>query len=85
MTKLVNMDFEVLGRHFGKASGWDMVDDFEVQLYDFIPGPGIDLPKGDVSVNFVTGRVAKFNDDGVRVFERDVVGLLKNVPWIPKG
>jgi len=76
-------DFEVLGRLFGKASGYDIVDTFEVIYYGFVPAGGVDLPKGDLSVNFVTGRAAQYNNEGVRVFERDIVDILKNVRWKP--
>lgn len=49
-----------LGTDLGTADGWDG-DNEAVIYYSFIPAQGIDLPKGDLSIDWAEGRITKWN------------------------
>lgn len=75
MTKPV--EFKVLGRAIGTATGWDQADTFAITLYDFTPYEKFkDLPSGDVVICFETGKIETFDDDGEISVSVDIVSIL---------
>lgn len=73
-------DESVLGRHIGTMTGWDQADDFAILLLDFEPAVGVSIPAGDIVINFDTGKVETYNDDGDVTFEADIIDVLKDLP-----
>ena len=80
MSKLI--DWVLLGRKVGKASGWDEGGDFGIMLYDFEPNEGVQLPSGDVHFDFEKGTVEKYDEDGNVVEWVDLIVALANVPAV---
>ena len=70
------LDWEVMGRLVGTATGWDQQDTWVMMLYDFVPVEGIPFPTGDVTFDFERGTVTLYNDDGVAT---DVVDFVEAV------
>lgn len=67
------LDWELMGRLIGTATGWDQHDTWIMMLYDFEPLEGLALPSGDVTFDFERGTATTYNDDGVAT---DVVDFL---------
>jgi hypothetical protein len=80
MAKERRLPWTLLGRLIGTASGWDQADTFVMQLYDFEPAKGVDLPSGTISVNFESGLVETWDEEGKPITSRDVVEALSTVP-----
>jgi hypothetical protein len=73
MAKTKALPWTILGREIGTATGWDQADTFIMQLYDFMPAAGVDLPSGTISINFETGMVESWDDNGQIIKARDIV------------
>jgi hypothetical protein len=74
------IDFTVLGRKVGRATGWDQADTFAMQLYNFEPAVGVNLPKAEfMNFNFETGTAETFDEEGVVTFTADLVTVLAGV------
>lgn len=72
-------DWVMLGRLIGTATGWDQGDTFALSLYDFEPAEGVCLPKGDPYINFESGVIEYWSDDGqVVVYRFDLIDVLQN-------
>jgi hypothetical protein len=76
VAKEKRLTWTLLGREIGTATGWDQADTFVMQLYDFKPHAGIDLPCGTISINFETGLAESWNDDGQVIQSADIVKAL---------
>lgn len=75
------MDLIVLGRKIGKHDGWDQNDTDHVVFYDFEPAEGVDLPSGDLHVDYGSGLLKTYDDEGTtEVHSADVIDVLKNLP-----
>jgi hypothetical protein len=83
MEKKEVIEWTILGRKVGSASGWDIVDTFVMMLYDFVPVHGIDLPRGDINFDFENGVAESFNDDGQPVRSVDLVTAISGLPIQP--
>ena len=79
MAKVRTLPWTILGRKIGTMTGWDEIGMFIVQLYDFIPTAGIDLPSGTVSVDLESGLVEAYDDAGNIVESKDIVAALSKV------
>lgn len=69
-----------LGRTIGDVGGWDQLDIFVFQIYDFRPAPGIDIPPGTVTLDFAAGVWATYYDDGLISAYGDLIEALKDTP-----
>ncbi len=78
------INWTVLGRAIGTASGWDQSDTFIMMLYDFEPAPGIDLPAGTLCIDFEHGWAETYDDVGEVLTSHDVVAALAGLPIQPK-
>jgi hypothetical protein len=79
MSKEKRVDWTVLGRVIGTATGWDQVDTFVMMLYDFEPAVDVDLPTGDINIDFENGVVETFDDAGKVTSSKDIVLALFDV------
>lgn len=79
MAKKKRSDCTVLGRNIGTATGWDQVDTFVMMLHDFEPVDGVDLPSGDINIDFEKGVVVAFDDDANVISSKDIVLALFDV------
>lgn len=70
------LEWEVLGRVVGTATGWDQQDTWIMMLYDFEPAEGVELPSGDVSFDFERGLATTYNDEGEPVETVDLIASL---------
>ncbi len=68
----------VLGRHIGSADSIEEGDDFVAVLLEFEPAPDIDLPAGDLIVDYSAGSFETFDAEGKISFKTDIFGVLKN-------
>lgn len=85
MDKAVN--YRVLGRNIGTATGWDMCDDFEICLYNFTPVDGLRafLPTGDIWINFQHGTIMRYeSENGTLIHSEDLIPILAMVPAQPE-
>jgi len=74
-------DCIILGRTIGTATGWDGDEEnIVILLYEFQPAPGIDLPAGDVTIDFDAGLAETHDDHGEVLISKDIVTVLANVP-----
>lgn len=76
------LEFRVLGRVLGTASGWDALGDNDYILYDYIPAEKIALQKGDLSVLFEQGLFTYNDDEGEVTFSADIIEILKEIPRV---
>lgn len=72
--------FMVLGRDIGTGTGWDVIEFSQIVIYDFEPGPNVNIPKGDLSVEFDNGCFHQYDDFGVPSWSADMVTMLKDLP-----
>lgn len=73
----------ILGRHVGTSTGWDQGDTFAIVLYDFKPAEGIDIPAGDLNVDYDTGKMSIWKDDGSgKTWEADMITVLAKLPQV---
>ena len=72
------LDWTLLGRFVGRASGWDMVDTFSIILYDFEPDLKYPLPSGHVTVDFEDGTMTTHDDKGKVILTVDLIGALRD-------
>ena len=68
-----------LGRTVGDVGGWDQLDIFVFMIYDFHPAPGIDIPPGDVTLDFAAGMWATYTTDGIITACGDLIEALKDI------
>lgn len=73
------VDWTVLGRVIGTATGWDQADTFVMMLYEFEPADDVDLLAGDINIDFEKGVVEAFDDEGNVTSTKDIVLALFNV------
>lgn len=76
--------FTVLGRDIGTGTGWDVIEFIQIVIYDFEPGAGVHLPKGDLSVEYDNGCFHIYDDKGMISWSSDMVTTLKDLPLSPK-
>lgn len=70
----------VLGRKIGTCTGWDMIDSFVVGFIDFTPAKGVNIPGGDICVDYEKGLWLIYNEDGEVRQMGDLIEALKNAP-----
>lgn len=73
------VEFTVLGRVIGTATGWDELGGSDIILYDFLPSVETELPAGDLCVLFEKGIFEMHDDAGNLTFTSDIIGELRNV------
>lgn len=76
------IEWEVMGRIVGTASGWDQVDTFAMMLTDFVPAAGVVLPKGDVTFDFEKGLVTLYSDSGTIIETVDIIDAISHLPQV---
>jgi hypothetical protein len=75
------VSWTVCGRIIGKATGWDQVDEWVLQLYNFRPGPGYNGPVGEfVSIDFEKGLIKTHDEMGEIVASTDLINAVRNCP-----
>jgi len=76
-------DCIILGRNIGTTTGWDGDEDTVlILLYEFQPAAGIDLPPGDLTIDFDSGLAETHDEDGNVLISKDIVIVLANVPRV---
>jgi len=79
----VRKPYKVLGRIIGTATDWDPGDVLEMQLYDFQPFPGVNLPAADcLLIDFEAGQAHTFRENGEIESTFDIIAILANVPSV---
>lgn len=73
-------NWTVCGRAIGTATGWDQIDTFTIVLYEFIPAEGLELPTGDASIDFESGKMETFDDEGVCLESVDFIPIFLLAP-----
>lgn len=68
-----------LGRSLGYCSGIEQVDDFIFCCWDFVPGHGIQLPHGTLTVVLDEGRFEVYDGDEVS-FSEDIISFMAELP-----
>lgn len=79
------MDVTICGRNIGTASGWDwdQAGNWSLNFYDYEPRDGVNIQKtGRLFVDFDTGTVAGYADDGEEEFNDDIV---RHIAQLAKG
>lgn len=74
------IDAVICGRKIGTAEDWDQIDTNFIVLYEFEPASGINIPAGDLSVDYDGGRLEITDDDGNITFEVDMLATLAGLP-----
>lgn len=67
----------VLGVQIGTTTGWDQIDLFDFLFYEFQPLEGVDLPSGDLRINYDTGKFYTHDIEGNVTFERRILDHMK--------
>lgn len=81
MRKKKLVEWTVLGRVIGQASGWDQSNDFAINLYDFVPIEGCKIPAGVPFIDFDNGWVEMWSDDGEQAtFSMDLIEAIGHLP-----
>ena len=86
------MDFHILGRKIGTYTGWDAADTFAIQVYDFVPAEGINLPASECMTFYLDSGKAEWFDrvENSKWEEgewkkhyhwRDFLDIIKNLPF----
>lgn len=72
------VDWTVLGRIIGSASGWDQADTFVMNIYDFEPAANVPLEATEcLFIDFENGKVEAYNDDtGKPSWSKDLIESL---------
>jgi hypothetical protein len=78
------IEWTVLGRIIGMASGWDQADTFSMMLYDFEPAEGVNLPAGTLCIDFEHGYAETYDDAGNIVTSQDLLVAISTLPIQPK-
>lgn len=80
MVEEQQIEWTVLGRVIGTATGWDQADSFVISVYDFQPVAGVNLPKTDcLTVDFEKGTAETYDEKGEVTSSTDLVTALKNI------
>lgn len=76
------LDWIVLGRLIGTATGWDQADTFVIMLYDFEPveALALDLPSGGVNIDFESGKLETYDEHGDTLVSVDLVSAIAHLP-----
>lgn len=75
------LEYTILGRLVGTASGWDQFSDWGMSLYDFDPVPGVAIPScSSLYFDSETGLMEAYDDDDRSIWKADAVSVLKVVP-----
>lgn len=74
------LDWVIMGRAVGTASGWDQVDNWQMLLFDFVPAAGVQLPRGDVNFNFEDGLATLYSNSGTIIETVDIVDAISHLP-----
>lgn len=75
------LDVIILGRKFGTSLGWDAAVDYEqLAFYDFEPALGVDLPAGDLSIDFHEGHYSVDDVDGTTLVSGDLAKFCLGIP-----
>jgi hypothetical protein len=73
------VEWTVLGRVIGTATGWDDIDGSDFILYDFVPTSEVDLPSGELCVLLEKGLFEMYDDAGDVKFSADIVTTLRDI------
>lgn len=78
------LEWTVLGRKVGTATGWDQADTFVMTLYDFQPATGVDLPTAEfMTFDFEHGTAETFDETGKVTFTTDLVAAIAHLSVVP--
>lgn len=81
MTTQKRIEWTVLGRVIGTATGWDQADTFVIGLYDFEPAENVKLPETDcLWIDFESGTAQTFDEGGNVETSHDIVAALAPLP-----
>lgn len=76
-------EWTILGRKIGTATGWDQADTLIMQVYDFEPSEGVDLPTSDcIMFDFEHGTAETYDDAGNTLVSKDLVAALAGLPVV---
>ena len=64
-------ELKIFDRAVGTFTGWEEVDDFVLAFYDFEPYEGFDMPKSDLTVDYVKGTFKNYDDAGEVTVSKD--------------
>lgn len=71
------IEWNVLGRIIGTASGWDQADTFVINLYDFEPAKEVPLdPSECIFIDFESGKVEAYGESGEPIWTKDLMESL---------
>lgn len=72
--------FDILGRNIGTATGWDEAGNFGLTLYGLHPVQGLDIPSGDMFIDFESGQFESYGADGSAIAGGDIVSIIAQLP-----
>jgi hypothetical protein len=80
--KKESMPLNILGREIGTYTGWDQADTFTIQVYDFVPAAGVNIPDCEcVTFSLETGLGTWYNgDDGTIENKFDIIKVIGQLP-----
>ncbi len=68
------LEWIVMGRVIGTATGWDQSSDWDMQLYNFVPATTCPtLIAGDPCIMFEQGRICYYDDQGQETLTLDLI------------
>ena len=71
------IEWTVLGRIIGTATGWDQADTFVMNLYGFVPAPDVPLDSSEcVFIDFEHGKIEAYDDFGQAIWSKDLIEAL---------
>ena len=71
---------QLLGRTVGTYRGWDDLEGDGLVFYEVLPAPLIAFPSGDVTVDFLGGRVLTHDLQGQVLTNQDLFEIIKDLP-----
>lgn len=66
----------ILGREIGTNNGWGRGDALAFAFHEFEPAENIDLPPGGLWVNFESGKLEYYDDNGEVAQSFDIIDVL---------
>jgi len=72
-------EFQFLGVIIGTYTGWDDIGIEGMQLYDFAPADGIDIPACSIlTIDYASGIACSVDENGDTHNDRDMLTVLRN-------
>lgn len=73
-------DLIVLGRLIGTTSDWTVNEVTHFEASEFEPAPDIDLPTGNLTIDYTKGTFAYYTTDGEVSQIFDIITTIKHLP-----